>query len=331
MPCTGFHNIRIDVTGKVGGGLTRQLQQTVTVHLPDPTELLDPPIVMFGLPGGGAGRGFWCLETNETTAWSQARYHADRGVVYVSVDHLGAGESTSDDVEDFTMEVTTAGNIATVREILLRLADGTLIDGFPAVSDPVTIAMGQSMGAYFLIQMQGQQAPFEAVAIMGYSCIHTVIPVRPDEDPLPPPGIPRNSSPATLGVWADRGQAQDQKSRDRRLFYMSFFNKHDGWIIEEKFLVPAFSATMPGGVKHALSRGVVAEEASRIECPVFLGFGERDVTQNPWAEPAGYFRSRDIRLAVIPGLAHGHNFETRRTEFWTRLHPWALWVASQAR
>jgi hypothetical protein len=241
MPCAGFHNLRIDVTGKVGGGLARQLQQTVTVHVPDPSELPDPAIVMFGFPGGGAGRGFWCLETDDTTAWSQARYHADRGVVYVSVDHLGAGESTSDNTEDFTMEVTTAGNIATVHEVLVRLADETLIDGFPAVSDPVTIGMGQSMGGYFLIQMQGQQAPFDAVAILGYSCIHTVIPVRPDEDPMPPPGIPRNSSPATLGVWADHGQAQDQKSRDRRLFYMSFFDKQDGWIIEEKFLVPAFS------------------------------------------------------------------------------------------
>jgi pimeloyl-ACP methyl ester carboxylesterase len=74
--------------------------------------------------------------------------------------------------------------------------------------------------------------------------------------------------------------------------------------------------------------GVVAEEAAWIDVPVFLGFGERDVTPNPWEEPRWYWRSRDVTLAVVPRMSHGMNSAATRVELWERLHHWALGVAS---
>ena len=94
-----------------------------------------------------------------------------------------------------------------------------------------------------------------------------------------------------------------------RMYYLSFFDDSDTTILQNEFVTPAVSATFPGAAKHAMSRGVIAEEAMRIECPVFLGFGERDTSQDPKAEPSGYLRSNDIALAIIPGMAHGQNFE----------------------
>jgi pimeloyl-ACP methyl ester carboxylesterase len=335
MAGRGPIDLHIDVSGKAAG-LEGDLQQAITVHLPDPVTMLDPPMVMFGFPGGGVARGYWCLETRDSTEWSQARYHADRGVVYVSVDHLGVGESTTGDADDFTMEVVTAGNCATVREVLERLSKGTLVDDFPTVVDPVKIGMGQSMGGHFIIQMQGQQALFDAVAVLGYSCIHTVVPRPPDQDQLPPPSIARNSSPETLGVWAERMAAAAAQSTGsargnylRAMSYLSFFDESDADSLKEEFVTLATSATTPGAAKHVMSRGVVAEEAMRIECPVFLGFGERDTSQHPKDEPAGYLRSNDIQLAIIPGMAHGQNFNNKRAELWKRIHPWAMWVHGQ--
>lgn len=335
MGAQGPIDLRIDVSGQAGG-LGGTLEQAVTIHLPDEIQLGDPPVVMFGFPGGGVARGYWCLETKDSTEWSQARYHAERGCVFVSVDHLGVGESTTGDPDDFTMEVITSGNVAVVREILDRAVKGTLVDGFPALVDPVKIGMGQSMGGFFIIQMQGQQALFDAVAILGYSCIHTVVPALPGEDTLPPPSLARNSSPETLGIWADRTAAPPtdatfDKKFMKRMYYLSFFDDSDTTILQNEFVTPAVSATFPGAAKHAMARGVVAEEAMRIECPVFLGFGERDTSQDPKAEPSGYLRSGDIALAIIPGMAHGQNFNSKREELWTRIHPWAMWVASQVR
>ena len=147
--------------------------------------------------------------------------------------------------------------------------------------------------------------------------------VRRDEDHMPPPGIPRNSSPATLGVWAERTRPKDQGSGYRRLFYMSSFEKQDRRIMGKKFLSRPSVPPCPGSVKYALGRGVVAEEASRIQCPLF------------WASARGRDPEPMDRAGRVPRALRRsprcHHFETKRAEFWTRIHPWALWVASQVR
>jgi hypothetical protein len=99
MGVRGPADLRIDVTGRAGG-LDGRLEQAITVHLPDPARPTDPPIVIFGFPGGGVARGYRCLETADSTEWSQARYHAERGAIFVSVDHLGVGESTTGEPDD---------------------------------------------------------------------------------------------------------------------------------------------------------------------------------------------------------------------------------------
>jgi pimeloyl-ACP methyl ester carboxylesterase len=85
---------------------------------------------------------------------------------------------------------------------------------------------------------------------------------------------------------------------------------------------------MPPAAQFMNATGVVAEEASWIDVPVFLGFGERDVTCNPWEEPRWYWRARDVTLAVVPRMSHGMNSAQTRAQMWQRLHHWALGVAA---
>jgi hypothetical protein len=84
---------------------------------------------------------------------------------------------------------------------------------------------------------------------------------------------------------------------------------------------------MPPAAQTMNSAGYASEEASRIQSPVFLGFGERDVGRNPWEEPRYYWRARDVQLAVVPRMSHGMNSARSRAELWERLHHWAIGVA----
>ena len=172
-----------------------------------------------------------------------------------------------------------------------RLADGTLVGGFPRLPEPVKIGMDQSMGGHFIIHAQGQQAPFDAVGVLGYSSIHTVIAVPPGEDSMLPPALARKAPAENLGIWAEKVAANADLFQ-QRMYYLSFFDENDAGAVRQKFITPAFSRTTPGAAKYMLSRGVVAEEAARIECPVFLGFGAA-----PPVGPVGRLESAPVSSA----------------------------------
>jgi pimeloyl-ACP methyl ester carboxylesterase len=69
-----------------------------------------------------------------------------------------------------------------------------------------------------------------------------------------------------------------------------------------------------------------AADAAAIDVPVFLGFGERDISPDPRAEAAAYRSSPDITLQVLPGSAHCHNYASTRVRQWGRLAAWARLV-----
>ncbi|MEU0950693.1 hypothetical protein ABZ379_50040 [Streptomyces canus] len=71
-----------------------------------------------------------------------------------------------------------------------------------------------------------------------------------------------------------------------------------------------------------MTPGLVAPFAARIDVPVFLAFGEHDVSEDPKAETAGYPHSPDITLVVMPEMAHMHNFAATRMRLWQRFADW---------
>ncbi|MGE0879534.1 MAG: hypothetical protein AB7L13_12005 [Acidimicrobiia bacterium] len=318
-------HLDIDITGKVP--IPGTLHTAVTVYLPDRGQLLDPPVVMFAYPGGGASRGMYCTETATLHDYSQARWHAERGAVFVACDHLGTGASSHPDPTLLaTPEPLALANMATANGVLERLARNEIDPSFGTLVDPVRIGLGHSMGGGLLIILQGQQAYFDGIAVLGSSAFHTAIPAPPGRDQRPRPHPARNS-PGTLGVWEERVPPQDDAQR--RYFSRwddeeaAFMRKHrDEWI------VPLASTTMPPAARTMNSAGYASEEASRVQCPVFVGYGERDVGVNPWEEPRYYWRARDVQVAVIPRMSHGMNSASTREQMWRRVHHWATGVAS---
>ena len=64
-------------------------------------------------------------------------------------------------------------------------------------------------------------------------------------------------------------------------------------------------------------------DKAAITVPVFLGFGEHDLTQDFAGSVGRYGSSNDITLYVLPGSAHCHNQSALRTDLWDRLAHWA--------
>jgi alpha-beta hydrolase superfamily lysophospholipase len=313
----------VDITGKVA--IAGPLHTQVTVHLPPPGAAPPRPVVVFAFPGGGAGRGMYCMEAPTTLAYSQARWHAERGIVFVSCDHLGTGGSSHPDPELLASPYPLAwANQATVETVLGNLARDEVRPGYGPVTDPFVIGVGHSMGGNLTILLQAHREVFDAVGILGYSAMHTALPAAPGHDPRPVRRRPRGHPPDGRDL-----SAPDPAFEAARRHMNRWDADEAAEMKRHRWELPLASGTMPPAAGYMNAAGVVTEEASWIEVPVFLGFGERDVGRDPWEEPRYYWRSGDVTLAVIPRMSHGLNSARTRRMLWRRLHHWALGVAGR--
>src|SRR5690606_13083275 len=85
-------DLLIDVT--LEADLGEPARVALTVHLPDPAKLGPNPVVCFAKPGGGYSRGYYTCDLPGPAKGAQAAWHAERGWIFVSVDHLGVGDSS---------------------------------------------------------------------------------------------------------------------------------------------------------------------------------------------------------------------------------------------
>jgi pimeloyl-ACP methyl ester carboxylesterase len=312
-------DLTVDVTD--AAGLGEPLTTAVTVTLPD--ERADsadaPPIVCFGFPGGGYSRQYFTFDMPGASGGGQAGWHAARGWVFVSCDHLFVGESSAPSEPDkLSFEVVAAANAATVADVLARLADGSVHDGFPALRNPIAIGIGQSMGGCFTIVQQARHTTYAGVGILGFSGLHTALAFPPGtEPPANPFEIRADGLPAATWVFHYDDEPPDLVAQDMI-----------GYPLRDR--VPVWgSATVPPCATQMLDKGCVTDEAAAITVPVFVGVGERDVCPDPHAEPTAYSGSRDITVFVCPRMSHMHNFASTREQFWARLHAWGETVAGQ--
>jgi hypothetical protein len=281
-------DVRVDVSEVAG---VSPAEQVVTLVAPK-RRLHQTDVLMFGYPGGTFARGYFDVQWQGTADYSQAEYHASRGWVVACIDHLGVGEST---IGAFDLDTIARADAVVAQTIGDGLRAGTLTPEFPEVDVGTTIGVGQSMGGYLATVAQAVASPFDAIAVLGSSAIHTVLPT--------PDGAP--------GMDLD---------------YAYFWEDVDPAIVAADSAgppqAPWRSATTPAGAAGLLQPGVATEVAAAVTTPVFVGAGERDVLPDPWAEPTAYGSSHDISLVVVERMAHMHNFASTRQHLWERLHAW---------
>ncbi|MCU4186638.1 alpha/beta hydrolase [Acidiferrimicrobium sp. IK] len=312
---TTGHNITIDV----GDGE----HLAATVHLPAGDSDSPGRVVAFGFPGGGLARGYFGVQFDEDDSYNQAAFHTARGWIFVACDHLGVGDSSQPDPASLTYARLARANDVAARRVVADLREGTLLEGIGPVDVAFTVGLGHSMGGGITIVTQGNHDTFDAVGVLGFSALQTVIPtpegrlaVDLQERDDPSGGLEtsiesaggvgmfrwafyREDVPAAL-VDADMGSGYPRSAQPP----------------------PWGSATTPPVVFSMLSPGVVAGEAAAITAPVLVASGDRDVIPDLRSEPTAYRACRDMTLTEIPGMAHMHNFAGTRVQLWDRLHRW---------
>lgn len=321
--------ITVDVTESCD--LDRPLSIAATVFLPPPDRLARSQPVLFALPGGGYSRGYFDMHFPGHDRYSQAAHHIAHGLVVVSIDHLGVGASTPEAAGELRIEDIAAANELAVRIISDRLRRGEVVHGYPPVG-VAPIGVGQSMGGGVTIIMAARHHTYDAIAVLGYSAIHTVLPQRRSEDTEYTAQHlvhERTEAPEGLSV-------QEASTQIAEFLYPFFYedvppdivaaDTQGGYPLRD--VAPAFgSKAIPNCVVAMLSPGYVSREAAELTVPVFIGLGERDTAPEPHREPAAYTQSSDISLFICERMAHMHNFASTREQLWDKLAQWCLSVS----
>jgi len=336
-------DLRIDVTDAAGLGEPAHIALTVTA----PDALPPEPVVCFAKPGAGYSRGYYTADLPGPGHGAQAAWHAERGWVFVSVDHLGVGESSLHNSDRLTFAPVIAAAEAAESEVRQKLAAGTLMDGLDPVADPLTLGIGQSMGGAFTIVQQGRHHGYDGVGILGYSPLRTQPPTAPGAPPLTFPWVPRDTqlSEAILTNGPALAEAAVQAGAEpavalppdaQPMAWPFHFDDVDPEVVRRDMedyparhgdLPPWGSATIPGtAVLWCLAPGSTLAEAAAIRAPVLVALGERDVLVDPRGEPRAYESAASVDLFVCPRMAHMHNFAGTRELFWRRIETWADWV-----
>jgi hypothetical protein len=94
--------------------------------------------------------------------------------------------------------------LAAEKQILERLAAGTLLAGYPkvALKDVVTIGMGKSLGGALALVQAGRYACYDGLAALGSSAVWTHPPTRPGEAGIVAPWVAREMG---AGGWGAGG------------------------------------------------------------------------------------------------------------------------------
>jgi pimeloyl-ACP methyl ester carboxylesterase len=169
--------------------------------------------------------------------------------------------------------------------------------------------------------MQGGHRTFDGIAMLGSSLIGTTLPVRPGAPEIViPDGTPPEQAAQIVLANTDWNWAfhwEDTPVPDE-LAALIAADVADGLPVRRA--APAWgSLTWPGFGPSAMLPGAVADEAARIDVPVLLAMGERDVCHPPAEEVAALKAATDISVLVVPQMAHMHNFAVTRTLLWERL------------
>lgn len=319
--------LELDVSDLVG---VEQTLLAATLTLPSDTS--GPRVVLVAVPGGGYNRHYYALEHPDLDGPGQAAWHADRGVVVVSVEPLGGGDSTALAPEQCDLESTARVVDGAVRRLVKDLRAGSLHDDVAAIDVSRVVGLGHSLGGMQVVTQQGHHSTFDALAVLGWSAIQTVVPTADGTGYL----APHSHDGDDMGsAWS--GELSEESSHIRYAYHWDdvpqAIRDEDGAVgfptrvVDE--LPMWITRTFPPFAAIALVEGVVGEPAARIDVPLFLGAGQRDVMVDLRNEPQAYRAATDVTLFEVPRCAHMHNFSPQRELLWRAVQAWIEGLAAR--
>jgi pimeloyl-ACP methyl ester carboxylesterase len=316
--------IRLDVTAAGVPGC-RTLAADVVA---DPERLGPEPVVLVCLPGGGMSRRYFDLEVpGGCGSFSMTRALAAAGLVVVTLDHPGVGESdVPDDAWSLTPEVVADVDAVAVHAALDGVRAGTIAEGLPPLPGLRSIGVGHSMGALLTVYQQARHRTHAALGLLGFGAggmgggDPEVLRAFLTEDELrfvgDGPGLRReivHLAAARFGAPLPTGSTA---ASDLLLAGMP--------VPEEALAALGASASSLLALCGLTSMitGTSAAELAAVDVPVFVGVGEHDITGEPRVIPQAFTGSGDLTVFVLPGAGHNHNVAPNRHLLWARLASW---------
>jgi pimeloyl-ACP methyl ester carboxylesterase len=317
--------LRVDVT--TAAALGRPQVVAGTAYLPDKRRP-DRPVVVFASPGGGYSRNYFDMHFPRVEGYSEAQYHTSRGFVFVAHDHLGVGDSSIDAIDELRVETIADAAHAFVRNVVGQLRQGTLDPALAPVVSPFVLGIGQSMGGGITLIMQGRHRTFDAIVPLGISAIHTTLPQRTAEQhkacrdifmfsrqtPLEELLVSVTGTQVPDFLYPFHWDDEPPEVRDADL--------SGGYPLRQS-CPPFGSSTVPRCAVAMNSPGFFTPEVARIDVPVLMAYGERDVSHDMRREPTAFMSSNDVSVFIVPRMAHMHNFADTRHILWQRVADWA--------
>ena len=209
---------------------------------------------------------------------------AAKGYAVLTLDHLGMGDSSKpDNVSCLDKTCIAAFNHAAVQSILPEFD-----------SRPHLVGVGHSMGGMALVEQQANHSTFDKIVVLGWTNIGLSLDTR------------------DLDVKSRKDQyVPTDRSQMRSLFHLA--DVPEDLIRQDDALA---SLTPSPFAQNAIRPSIVAREACAITCPVFLAYGELDISPDPSREVDFYKNAKRVELNILEGSAHNHNYSASRTKLW---------------
>jgi hypothetical protein len=258
--------------------------------------------VAFCIHGGGYDKRYFHIEAPGRDGYSLCRHFADRGVIAVTIDCLGTGESSQAERAEFvTSRRLAKAHHVVATQLMAWIKAGRLTPELPPLPHIALTGIGHSLGGLLTIVQQAAHRSFDRVAILGWS------------------NLGLNLDPAVLKpVFDPTGTYAYSSPELRRAFHLSD-------VPADVLDCPAEREVFPVSLSlaaEAADRETIRRSAGSIAAPVFVAFGESDTSLAPRSEGACYAGADDVTFFRLHGSAHCHNFAGTRTVLWDRLLRW---------
>lgn len=302
-------DFRVDVSEAVGAGVSGGKPQWLGARVVAPAHLASNgtvPVVIC-THGGTFDKRYYDIRVPGRTGYSMAERFAAAGAIVVAFDMLGiSGSSRPENADAVSRFVQATALDAAARSVFDQLVRGRLDRRIPALPRIRRIGLAHSMGVMVTVVQQANHHTFEQLLLLGYS-------IKGVE--LRHSAIPNIGSPQSQFDKPDN--LRRLREGLRREYYLPDVPA-DVIAADEAAAAPP---PQPAG-REAVGAGVALAEAGMIREPVFLGYGERDISPDPRAELTAFSSSKDLTLALFPDVAHAHNLANGRDEVWRRSLAW---------
>ena len=267
------------------------------------------------LAGGTCTTAYFDLRVPGLPGYSMADHLAASGFTVVAFDHLGLGASGEvDDLFAVTPTVAAQAQADAIRHALERY------DSLPA------IGVGHSMGGMLLTVLQHDHELFDAIAVLGHGGDGLPEVLSDDEAALrvdrPYPELERD-----IEALARVRFAPDSPVPRRRPSTGPFLLPDVPDAVRDAFVAQQVSNLFSCGLTSMIP-GATDTHKAGIAVPVFLAFGDHDLTDDYEGALARYVAADDRELFVLAGSGHCHNQATTRVQLWERLAAWATRISA---